>query len=230
MLYRLDGSTVGTIGGGQVEHDLWPHVEAVLETQAAQLVEYKLTADLAMCCGGTMTFFLDPVTPNKTLIVIGCGHVGSAIIRAAAPLDFELIAVDDLPGNATAERLPEASAWIPSYEPEDLAPLVIKPRPYVVIATREHAIDQRLIEFFLKLDLGFLGVIGSQRKAHMQQERLRAKGFCETDIARVVCPMGLEIGAETPEEIRQREKRESEKKRLEEEEKKLRELQEQLPF
>lgn len=199
MLYHPDGSIDGTIGGGAVEHVLRDVAQRVLYTGKGELVTHALTSDLAMCCGGQMTFFLEPVLPRPTLIIFGCGHVGAAIARAAQPIGFDRIVVDDLITN-TAE-FAETCFTLSSYEPSDLMGLPFGLDCYGVIVTRDHGIDQRLLEFCILQPWAYLGVIGSQRKAAMQRERLALRGIAPDHIARVHCPMGLDIGAETPEEI-----------------------------
>jgi len=201
MLIFADGHTEGSIGGGAVEHLVKEAAQRVLKTTVPELVEHRLTTDLAMCCGGQMTFFVEPVMSNPSLIVFGCGHVGSALIYAASPLGFDITAIDDLDENANTDRLPHAKQIINSYEPADLDSLPFGDDCYVVIATREHSLDQKLLEFCIDKQSAYLGVIGSPRKAKMQLERMRSKSVAEQSLERVRCPVGLDIGALTPEEI-----------------------------
>jgi xanthine dehydrogenase accessory factor len=201
MLVLADGRTYGTVGGGRVEQAVCAAAARVLASEVPELVHHKLTQELAMCCGGQMTFFVEPLMSAPRLFVFGLGHVGSAIVQAAAAAGFEVTGIDDLPANATTERLPQAHGFVDSYEPEDVRALPFADDCYVVIATREHALDQKLLELCLPQQWRYLGVIGSERKAAMQRERLLAKGFAPELVARVRCPMGLAIGAHTPEEI-----------------------------
>jgi xanthine dehydrogenase accessory factor len=201
MLFFADGHTEGTVGGGKVEHVIRDAALRVLKSEAPEIVHHNLTSELAMCCGGQMSFFLEPIMSQPILILLGCGHVGSAIFEAVTSLGFDIVAVDDLQENANPERLPGATRIVNTYEPQDLEDLPFGDDAYVVIATREHAIDQRLLEFCLTKPTRFLGVIGSPRKATMQRDRLLAKGFDANAIERVRCPIGVDIGAETPAEI-----------------------------
>jgi xanthine dehydrogenase accessory factor len=201
MLVLAGGRTEGTIGGGTVEHVVKEAAARVLANEQPETVTYKLTTELAMCCGGQMTFFVEPLMHQPPLIVFGCGHVGSAIIYAAAPLGFEIVAVDDLEENASKDRLPQAAEIVNTYEPDELADLPFGDDAYVMIATREHALDQKLLELCVRRETRFLGVIGSKRKARLQRERLAAKGVDDATIARIECPVGLDIGAQTAEEI-----------------------------
>ncbi len=201
MLVLAEGETIGTIGGGSVEHAVKVAAARVLHQGAAELVHYQLTAELAMCCGGQMTFFVEPLVQHPPLLVFGLGHVGSAIVYAAGQLGFAITGIDDLPANASAERLPHAQRLVASYEAEDVLSLPFGDDTFVVIATREHRIDQALLELCLPQKWCYLGVIGSPRKAAMQRQRLLAKGFAEEQIAKVRCPVGVDIGAQTAEEI-----------------------------
>ncbi|MBI5511840.1 MAG: XdhC family protein [Deltaproteobacteria bacterium] len=201
MLFFPDGHIEGTVGGGKVEHVIRTAAARVLANEQAAVVTHNLTTELAMCCGGQMTFFLEPIMSQPVLIVFGCGHVGTALIEAALPLGFDIVAVDDLVENANPERLPQATRIINSYEPEDLRDLPTGDNVYTVILTREHAFDQRLLEHCITRPGRYLGVIGSERKAQMQRERLAAKGFDAALVDKVRCPIGLDIGAETPAEI-----------------------------
>ncbi len=201
MLVHAGGAIEGSIGGGRVEKEIIDAALRVLDTGSPELIEYQLTAQLAMCCGGRMTLFLEPLVSNPTLIVFGCGHVGAAVIRAAAPLRFDVVAVDDREDLASGERLPEAVRLVHSYEPADVAALPFGEDAYILIATRDHALDQKLLELCVRKPSRYLGVIGSPRKAKLQRERLAAKDVPAELIERVHCPVGLDIGAQTPEEI-----------------------------
>lgn len=199
MLIGEDGQALGTVGGGAVEHAVKDMAAQVLASGEPALHTYKLTHELAMCCGGQMTFFLEPLARQPPLIVLGCGHVGRAVIEAAAPLGFAITAVDDMESNLA--ELPAPVARVASYHPSDIRALPFGDDASVLIATREHRLDQDLLEVCVAQPTAFLGVIGSARKALMQRERLLAKGLDADAIARVRCPVGLPIGAETPEEI-----------------------------
>lgn len=201
MLVLEDGSSEGTVGGGAVEHVLHEAAARVLEREEPELIQYDLTADLEMGCGGGMALFVEPVVGKPRLIMFGCGHVGYAVIKAAAPLGFDIIAVDDLAANTTDEKMVGVSRVVRSYEIPALEDLPFGDNTFVVIATREHAYDQRLVELCLGRRTRYLGVIGSVRKAKKQRQRLAEAGANPGAIARVHCPIGVDIGAQTPEEI-----------------------------
>ena len=201
MVVVEDGSTKGSIGGGRVEHEVIQMAQDALKKEEPRIQQYQLTSELAMCCGGQMTFFMEPIVPHPPLMIFGCGHVGAAIMQAASSLQFELVAIDDLDENLDPKRLPTAQKRFSSYEPADLEQLPFGPDAFIVIATREHSLDQKILELCLRREFKYLGVIGSQRKAAMQIERLKAKDFSQELIERIHCPIGYSIGAVTPGEI-----------------------------
>ncbi len=200
MMVTQDGTIVGSIGGGSVEKAVVDDVLADFDG-APRLLDFNLSADLPMCCGGTMTFFLEPLMPKPMVLLFGLGHVGSAIARLANTLEYRLTAVDDDPRKIDNAALTADAQRLESYEPEDLETLELGPNSACVICTHSHQLDQRLLEFLLQRDIAWIGVIGSERKAELQRQRLLAKGFGDTAIAQVHCPMGLDIGADTPAEI-----------------------------
>jgi len=150
MVVLGDGSTKGSVGGGRVEHQVTQMAQDVLKKEEPRIQQYQLTSELAMCCGGQMTFFMEPIVPHPPLMIFGCGHVGAAILQAASTLQFELVAIDDLDENLNPERLPTAQQRFSSYEPADLEQLPFGPDAFIVIATREHSLDQKLLEFCLR--------------------------------------------------------------------------------
>ncbi len=198
MLVRADGRTAGTIGGGRVEHSAIATAESVLAEGAPRLVEHKLTAELGMCCGGTVTLFFEPVLPADPLLIFGAGHVSVALCRQAAQAGFRVHVVDERQSLCTPERFGGATAL---HDLNDADDLPFCHRTFVVITTHDHALDQRLLERALRKPHRWLGVIGSARKAELTRQRLRHRGFEPEKIERVRCPIGLDIGAETPAEI-----------------------------
>lgn len=195
---------VGTIGGGRVEKQVCDAARALLakgEGAAATMLRYHLTRELGMCCGGEMEVFVEPMIPPKNLIVCGGGHVGRALVPLARPLGFVPILVEDLEELGNTERFPEAARIIDSFDVRDWKDVPLDERSYAVIVTRDHQQDQALLEQLLNYDLAYLGLIGSKRKVLMFRQRLLNKGFAEARLDRVHAPIGIDIGAETPEEI-----------------------------
>jgi xanthine dehydrogenase accessory factor len=204
MLVTRSGELCGTIGGGRVEKEVFDAAKALLEQGEAatpQMLRYHLTRELGMCCGGEMEVFVEPMFPVPNLVVCGGGHIGKALVSLARPLGFVPILVEDLEELGNPERFPDAERIIDSFDIRDWKDVPLDERSYVVIVTRDHQQDQALLELLLPYDLAYLGLIGSQRKILMFRQRLINKGFSEERFNNIHAPIGLHIGAETPEEI-----------------------------
>ncbi len=196
-----DGRIEGSVGGGRVEFLLQECAAQAILSGATQLIEHQLTTELGMCCGGRMTFFVEPLIMNPSLIILGCGHIGQSLARAAQPIGFEIIACDGRDDFSSVENFPEGSDVRDSLGESELDILPWGAHAYVVVCTHDHALDQRLLEYCMDREWAYLGVIGSARKAAKQRKRLEAKGYAAERISSVHCPIGLQLGGQTPEEI-----------------------------
>jgi xanthine dehydrogenase accessory factor len=194
------GRIEGTIGGGAVEHRVRETALECIRATRPREITFALTTELGMCCGGQMTLFIEPLRARPPLIVLGAGHVGCALATAGDLAGFDVTVCDPRADLCTAERFSKA-ALIDGYDDEDLTRAPFGPDAFVVVVTHDHQMDQSLVERCLRRETRYLAMIGSQRKASMMRERCRAKGIADDDIARVFSPAGLDIGAETPEEI-----------------------------
>jgi xanthine dehydrogenase accessory factor len=204
MIVAIDGALTGTIGGGRIEKEVADAAVALLaEGHAARprLLRYHLTHELAMCCGGEMEVFVEPLVPEPPLIVCGAGHVARAVVPLARAVGFRPIVVDDMEELATRERFPDAAELVDSFDVRDWKDVPLDDRTYALIVTRDHAQDQQLLEQLIGRDLAYLGLIGSRRKIELFKQRLIARGVDEKRFERLRAPVGLDIGAETPEEI-----------------------------
>ncbi len=204
MLVLADGRIVGTIGGGRVEKEVVDAARALLadgDAARPKLLRFHLTHELAMCCGGEMEVFVEPLVPAPTLIVCGGGHVAHALVPLARRVGFAPVVVEEAEEMATPARFPDAVRIVDSFDPRDWRDLAVDGNSYVVIVTRDHAQDQALLEHFVGRELAYLGLIGSRRKIEMFKQRLVARGVDAARFERLHAPIGLDIGAETPEEI-----------------------------
>lgn len=200
MLVAEDGTTCGTIGGGAIEHQVLVEARALLEGGGVSLVKKHLTQELGMCCGGEMAVFLEVLEPAPRLFLFGAGYIARALAALAADCGFDVTVVDGRPEWAVAERFP--GCRLPAQAPEDyLRGLDTSPGDYAVVVTHDHALDQRLVQDLLRRPLKFVGMIGSVPKQRKFALRLRARGFSDQQIARLRTPLGMPIGADTPEEI-----------------------------
>ncbi len=198
MLVFEDGRIEGTVGGGAVESAARQTAMQCLQDGRPRFVEHKLTQELGMCCGGQVGLFIEALLPAPRLIIFGAGHVGQALTRMAAQAGFVVHVADEREELLQVCRLAEARELHDDlHDPA----LPFGSNTYVVIATHDHGLDQRLAERVLKQRFGWLGVIGSRRKAELTRQRLHAKDFEPAIVDRLRSPIGLAIAAETPEEI-----------------------------
>jgi xanthine dehydrogenase accessory factor len=205
MVVIADGSELGglegTIGGGAVEHLVRKAALEAIASGRPRHLEISLTKELAMCCGGSMSFFIDPLRLRPPLIVFGAGHVGQALCRVASTAGFDVTVADPREDLLVRERFPDAVELVDDYDRSDMERVPFGPDAYVVVATHDHAVDQKIVELVLSRDFHWAALVGSQRKAVLTRERCLNKGISEDKIAKLRCPAGLDIGAETPEEI-----------------------------
>lgn len=200
MLLDASGETAGTIGGGAIEQAVLDEARARIPTGGAVTLHRHLTQELGMCCGGEMTVFIEVLEPAPRLLLLGAGYIARPLAAMAAEVGFEVTVADGRPEWANADRFPRAR--VVCQDPEHaLGALAIAVGDYVCVMTHDHALDQRLVQVLLGMPLRFLGMVGSVPKQRKFALRLRARGFGDADIARLHTPLGLDIGARTPEEI-----------------------------
>ncbi|HEY1099544.1 MAG TPA: XdhC family protein, partial [Myxococcota bacterium] len=138
------GTIVGTIGGGAVEHDIRRRALQVVATTRPELVEIPLTTMLGMCCGGTMSIFIESLRMRPACIVFGAGHTAQALASVAVTSGFDVSVVDPRDDLRTADRFPQATLFDSYDHDDDFAALPFSSSAFVVIATHDHAVDQRL--------------------------------------------------------------------------------------
>ena len=205
MLVRDDGSIVGTIGGGCVEADVWQAAREVMESEKPRSLTFDLNQDpkydTGLVCGGTLEVFVEPVLPPALLYIFGAGHVAVNLCKAAAHAGFEPIVIDDRTSYATQERFPLARE-IHALDFEDaIRTLDPNEASYLVIVTRGHRDDMRILRWAVQTRARYIGMIGSRRKVIEIFKTLRKENIPAHLFDRVHAPIGLDIGAITPEEI-----------------------------
>ncbi len=204
MLVFPDGGIEGTIGGGEMESQV---VAAALESlkegkPRRLLYEFRDPdrGDVGVC-GGEMEVFVEPILPERRLIIIGAGHVGRAIAHLGSWLGFRVVVADDRPDFATPENVPQAHDYH-TVTMEDLPKqLKITENDYLILATRGVPLDVEVLPGILKTHAAYIGIIGSKRRWETTGKALADAGIDPKSLMRVHSPMGLEIQAETPEEI-----------------------------
>jgi xanthine dehydrogenase accessory factor len=205
MLVRDDGSIVGTIGGGCVEADVWQAAREVMESEKPRTLTFDLNQDpkydTGLVCGGTLEVFVEPVLPPALLYVFGAGHVAVNLCQVAANAGFELIVTDDRTSYATKERFPGAREVHALEFDEAILKLDPNETSYIVIVTRGHRDDMRILRWAVQTRARYVGMIGSRRKVIGIFKTLQQEGIPAHLFDRVHAPIGLDIGAVTPEEI-----------------------------
>jgi xanthine dehydrogenase accessory factor len=205
MLVRDDGSILGTIGGGCVEAEVWQAARQVMETERPQTLRFDLNHDpkfdTGLVCGGTLEIYIEPVLPVPHLYLFGGGHVALQVYRIARIAGFDVTVIDDREQYANRERFPEArDVYADDFE-HACAQLAPGEGDYMVIASRGHKDDMRVMRWAAEMPLKYLGMIGSERKWLSIAKQLEAEGIPAEKLERVHSPVGLDIGAITPEEI-----------------------------
>ena len=205
MLVRDDGSIVGTIGGGCVEADVWQAAREVMESEKPRTLKFDLNQDprydTGLVCGGMLEVFIEPILPPALLYIFGAGHVALNVCRTASGAGFDVIIADDRSSYATKERFPEAKEVHALDFDEAMRKLDPSESSFVVIVTRGHRDDMRILRWAVQTRARYVGMIGSKRKVIEISKALQEEGIPAHLLERVYSPIGMDIGAVTPEEI-----------------------------
>jgi xanthine dehydrogenase accessory factor len=205
MLVRDDGSIAGTIGGGCVEAEVWQAAREVMESEKPRTLTFDLNQDprydSGLVCGGTLEIFIEPVLPPAELYIFGAGHVAASLYKVARIAGFDITVVDDREVYASRERFPEAQEVIAEDFDKVTARLQPSESSYIVIVTRGHRDDMRVLRWAVQTPARYIGMIGSKRKTITIFKELQKEGLAPELFDRVHAPVGLDIGAITPEEI-----------------------------
>ncbi len=168
MLILEDGSTVGSVGGGSTEAAVLEEARRVLETEKASLRKFELTEQEAaqdgLICGGTLEVFVEPILPDPKVILMGAGHLGQAIAKAAHQVGFQVAVVDDRASFANSEHFPQAQETIVAPLEESLDSVAVTENSFILIVTRGHGHDQVALEKAVQTPARYVGMVGSRRK------------------------------------------------------------------
>ena len=204
MLIFADGRTVGTVGGGEMEARVVAAARESLADGIPRRLRYELldpsTGDPGVC-GGEVELYVEPHLSEATIYVIGCGHVGRAVVDLAHWLGFRVVATDDRAELVTEADLPHADARIAGSIAEALAAAPITANTDVVVVTRNVAVDLEVLPRLAASPARSIGVMGSRRRWSTTRGLLAERGVTEAQLERFRSPLGIEIAAETPEEI-----------------------------
>jgi xanthine dehydrogenase accessory factor len=205
MLVRDDGSIVGTIGGGCVEAEVWQAAKEVMQSEVPRTLTFNLNQnpryDTGLVCGGTLEIFVEAITPAPQLYLFGAGHVAASLYKAARLVGFDVTVVDDRESYANRERFPDARDIFADDYDRVLPQLAPGDSSFMVIVTRGHRDDMRILRWAVETPCRYIGMIGSERKFITVARELEKDGIAREKLERVYSPVGLDIGALTPEEI-----------------------------
>lgn len=205
MLVREDGSIVGTIGGGAAELEVIEVAREVIAREKPQTVSFNLSKrpgiDAGMVCGGSLDIFVEPIVPSPTLYLFGAGHTGLATYRIARSAGFDVVVIDEREAFANRERYPDAKDIVVADLDRAMAQLTPTTAAYIVSLTPGHLSDMRVLRWAIGTPARYVGMMGSRRKVTGIFQELQKEGVSPERLADVHAPIGLDIGADTPEEI-----------------------------
>ena len=191
LLLRHNGETNGTLGSTDLDRLA---VESIQEVSDTGDNKHILTAD------GT-EIFVEGFTTPATLVIMGGGHVGKATSVVAKSLGFRIYIVDDRPEFSNKDRFPESKDTVVDEFSSGLDRVPINVNTYIVVATRGHKQDDMALEAAIRTPARYIGLMGSRRKTLLIYKNLLKKGYSPEELRKVNAPIGLDIGALTPEEI-----------------------------
>jgi xanthine dehydrogenase accessory factor len=204
MLVHPDGSIEGTVGGGELENRVIQEGIKAIADGRPRILEYQMAdpqrGDPGVC-GGQVEVYVEPLTPKPTIVVVGAGHVGKALAHLAHWLGYRVVVNDDRPQFCTPEVVPDADEYIPAAMSELPRQMSINQWTYIVLTTRGVNVDVLGLPALLDQPAAYIGVIGSQRRWATARKQMLELGIPEEKLDRVRSPIGLELNAETPEEI-----------------------------
>ena len=204
MIVYPDGSILGTVGGGEVEGRVIDEALDSLKSGTSRILTYSMVDPVRGdpgVCGGQLEVFLEPILPPPTLLLIGGGHVGKSVAHLAKWLEFRVVVCDDRPEFCSPEAIPDADDFYPVSIEELSKNLEITAWTYIVLTTRGSNVDVEGLPFLLETSAAYIGVIGSRRRWELTLRNLVDSGINKDVLAKVHSPIGLELNAETPNEI-----------------------------
>lgn len=201
MLVYENGKIEGTIGGGALEKKVIEQALNAIKNNASQMVIHNLVSELAMCCGGTVELFIEPIMNKKKLYIFGTGHIGKALAKFAVDLDFNITLIDE-----RYEAFDDLDATdltlVKEHHATAIEQLVFDEHTFVVILTHNHQYDREILALTSKKTHQYIGMIGSERKVAIAKKNMLSSNLMNSeDIETIDMPIGLDIEAITPQEI-----------------------------
>ncbi len=204
MIVFPKGNIYGSVGGGELENRVIQEALNSMADGKSRLAEYKLVSPQdgdPGICGGQAKIYIEPILPPPTLLVIGGGHVGKAVVHLAHWLGFRVVLADDRKEFSTPEAVPDADEYHHVSMTKLVDKVQVNDQTYIILTTRGLALDLDCVPQLIKTPAAFIGIIGSKRRWINAKKRLIEEGVNEDELAKINSPIGLDLGAETPEEI-----------------------------
>lgn len=208
MIVREDGEPYGTIGGGNLERALISECTKAIKEHKSRKVTFNMTAgekkgevETGLICGGELTVLVDVIDPDSRLVIVGSGHIALPLARLAEITGFRIVIVDEDGKTANKKRFPMAENIITGDLQKALGDLDIGSNDFIVIVHGEPEHDYVALKKAIEEKPAYVGLLGSRTKVATLVQRLRMQGISEAQLKVLHAPLGLDIGAQTPEEI-----------------------------
>lgn len=201
MIVYSNGSIYGTIGGGALEKKVIEQAQEVLKQNEPKTVVHNLVSELAMCCGGTVELFIEPIVNKKKLYIFGAGHIGKALAKYAITLDFDVSLIDERYEAFEEEDFASFTIFNEQHSTA-IEKIVFDENCFVVILTHNHSYDREILALCSKKPHKYIGMIGSDRKVAIAKKNMVASDILNDDeLNKIDMPIGIAIAAITPQEI-----------------------------
>ena len=206
MVVGKDGLIAGTIGGGITEAKVIKETKQAMKEGKGRFLVYHLTKEAAALdegaiCGGDMKIFVDVLQPKEEVLIFGAGHIAVYVSRIAKMVGFKVTVIDSLKEFANQDRFPEVDEIIADDTKKALRHLNIASSTYIIVITRGHLKDEEVLASVIRSNAAYIGMIGSSKKNATVFQNLEEQGISKDELTKVHAPIGIDIKAQTPEEI-----------------------------
>jgi xanthine dehydrogenase accessory factor len=206
MIVGKDSLIAGTIGGGITEAKVIKEAKQAIKEGKGKLLTYHLTKEQAALdegaiCGGEMKVFIDILQPKEEVLIFGAGHIAACVSKLAKMVGFKVTVIDDRKEFANQDKFPEVDEIIAEDTEKALNHLETTPSTYIIIVTRGHLKDEEVLGPVIRTNAAYIGMIGSRKKNATVFQHLEEQGVSTQELKKVHAPIGIDIGAQTPEEI-----------------------------
>lgn len=201
LLIERDGTRVGGLGDARLDDMVAAFAPEAFERHLTQTLYVGSEGLTDRRVGEGTAVYIEVVEAKPVFLIVGAGHIGRSLAKLADFLDFHVVILDDREEFASSERVPEADEVICDDFEEALRRYPIGSSTHITLVTRGHKQDEVSLRTCIGRGAAYLGMIGSRRRTGAVLQHLREEGFDPNDLANVRTPIGVDIGAETPEEI-----------------------------